>query len=209
MIYDTLNPQVVRFVLEDIKAGMNVLDVGCGTGRLGGVLKTKVDCFITGIEISKEAACIAKEAYDEVMIMDLERLINHYPEFKSEKKYNYIIFADILEHVTKPEVLLELFRDFLQDDGFLVASIPNIANWMIRIRLLLGNFDYFGGILDETHLRFFTYKTARKILENHGYKIVDVVNNNSSKLFSLLGRYWMSMFAFQFVFKCIKKGREE
>lgn len=205
MIYDTLNPQIVRYVLEDAKEKMRILDVGCGTGRLGEALRSKIDCFIVGIEIDSEAAHIAKKFYDEVIIMDLDRLINNSLEFRIDKKFNYIIFGDILEHTSKPNYLLDYFRNLLEEDGFIIASIPNIANWMIRMKLLLGNFDYDGGILDEGHLRYFTYKTARKLLEDSGYKIISVVNNNRTKLCGFLGRYWKSMFAFQFVFKCAKK----
>ena len=75
-----------------------------------------------------------------------------------KEKFDFIIFGDILEHVTKPEVLLQDFQYLLNQEGFLIASIPNIANWMIRLKLLFGNFDYAGGILDLGHLKFFTYK---------------------------------------------------
>lgn len=207
MIYDTLNPQIVRFVLKDAREGTRILDVGCGTGKLGKLLKSKRHCFITGLEIDKDAAEIARDIYDEVIIIDLEKLIDKSCHFEDKKKYNYIIFGDVLEHVTRPAVLLRYFSNFLEENGFIIASIPNIANWMIRIKLLFGNFDYSGGILDEGHLRFFTYKTARKLLEDSGYKIISVVNNNSTILFRFLGRYWKSMFAFQFVFKCKKVKR--
>jgi len=110
-----------------------------------------------------------------------------------------------LEHVSKPEKLLDYFRDFLEENGFLIASIPNVANWMIRIKLLFGNFDYSGGILDKGHLKFFTYKNAKKLLEENGYRVVYVINNNTFILFKFLGRFWKEMFAFQFVFKCVKK----
>lgn len=205
MTYDTLNPQIVRYILEDASPGARILDIGCGTGRLGKQLKLKINCLITGIDIDRQALETAKDSYDEIMIMDLEDLINKNCEFKSNKKFKFIIFGDILEHTTKPEYLLQYFSNFLEDDGFLIASIPNIANWMLRVRLLFGNFDYRGGILDQGHLRFFTYKTARRLLEDNGYKIISVINNNQTRLFRFLGRLWKGMFAFQFVFKCVKR----
>jgi len=88
----------------------------------------------------------------------------------------------------------------------LIASIPNVSNWMVRIRLLFGNFDYSGGILDKGHLKFFTYKTARKLLEDGGLKIVAVLNNNGTLPLRVLGRVWMKLFAFQFVFKCKRRN---
>lgn len=206
MIYDTLNPCILKFILEELSPEARILDVGCGTGKLGRILKSQINCSITGIEIDKQAANNALSAYDEVIVMDLENLIDKSCEFKNKEKYNFIIFGDILEHVTRPERLLACFGEFLEKDGFLIASIPNIANWMIRIRLLAGNFDYSGGILDQGHLRFFTYKNAKNLLENSGYRIISVVNNNATWPIRFLGKFWKKMFAFQFVFKCIKSG---
>ena len=207
MIYDTINPKIVSFICEEIKPYTRILDVGCATGKLGRELKAKYNCYIIGIEIDDLAAELAQNYYDNIIIIDLEELIDNKKRLALKDKFDFIIFGDILEHVTKPEVLLRDFQYLLNQEGFLIASIPNIANWMIRLKLLFGNFDYTGGILDPGHLRFFTYKTARRLLEEAGFKIIKVTNNNTTWLFKFfLGRIWMKMFAFQFVFKCKKLG---
>jgi len=204
MVYDTLNPQVLSFVLQGAKPGMRLLDVGCGTGRLGKAVKQKVACFITGIECDKQAAGKASEAYDEVIIADLEKLASGREALREGQSFDRIIFGDVLEHTTQPGALLQYFKGWLKDDGIMVASIPNVANWIIRLKLLSGNFDYSGGILDAGHLKFFTYKGARRLIEENGFKIITVRNNNQTLLFRVLGRLWKRMFAFQFVFKCVK-----
>ncbi|MFH0913383.1 MAG: methyltransferase domain-containing protein [Candidatus Omnitrophota bacterium] len=203
MIYDTLNPEIVKFILQDPKD--RILDVGCGTGKLGRELKPKINCFIQGIEIDESAANIAKGIYDEVVIMDLEKIRDKNFKFELKEKFDYLIFGDILEHTTDPGFLLRYFRDSLNDEGAAIVSIPNIANWMIRIKLLFGNFDCDGGILNEGHLRVFTYRMAKRLLEDNGYKIIAVINNNQTWFFRFLGRYWKRLFAFQFVFKCVKR----
>jgi len=206
MIYDTLNPEIVKFILQQAKDKDRILDIGCGTGRLGSELKPKINCFIVGIEVDADSAHTAQEIYDKVIVMDLEKIKDKGFNFGINEKFDYIIFGDIIEHVTDQQFLLKYFRDFLKEDGFAIASIPNIANWMIRLKLLFGFFDYEGGILDMGHLKFFTYKTAKKILEDSGYKIISVVNNNQTWPLRFLGRYFKKIFAFQFVFKCIKSG---
>jgi len=204
MIYDTLNPEIIGFILQDAKKNQRIFDIGCGTGRLCRELKSKINCFVAGIEIDEDSARAAKEVYDKVIIMDLEKIKGKDFKLEIDEKFDYLIFGDILEHTTDPGFLLRYFRSFLKDEGFAITSIPNVANWTVRIKLLSGKFDYDGGILDPGHLKFFTYRTAKRLLEDNGYKVIAVVNNNQTWLFRFLGRYFKRMFAFQFVFKCIK-----
>ncbi len=148
---------------------------------------------------------LSKLKPNENYIIDLDMIINGLEKLPNAKLYDYLIMGDVLEHVSKPEILLTYLSQFLKKDGFLIVSPPNVANWMIRLKLLFGQFDYNGGILDTGHLKFFTFKTAKRLLDGCGYEITACANNNTTKLFSFLGRYWKSMFAFQFVFKCVHK----
>ena len=86
-----------------------------------------------------------------------------------DKKFDLIIFADILEHTIHPEKILEYYStNLLKQKGKIIISVPNIANWNIRLKLLFGKFDYTKtGILDETHLKFFTYNSIKKIIPNN------------------------------------------
>lgn len=204
MVYDTINPEIIKFILQEAKPGASILDVGCGTGRLGEFLKPRLDCYLTGVELDQEAALTAKKSYNDLVVMNLEDLIDKRCEFKDPKKYDFVVFGDILEHVSDPGQILRYFSGSLKDGGSMIASIPNVANWMVRFGLLFGNFDCSGGILDQTHLRFFTYRTAKKLLEDNGYRIVAVVNNNHTPIVRFLGRIFKGLFAFQFVFKCRK-----
>ncbi len=152
--------------------GWRVLDVGCEIGHLAKRLKEELDCFVVGIEIDKRAAEIARKFYDEVIIADVEEIteINY-----SDNYFDAIILADILEHLKRPDMLLMKLRRYLKPEGRVVASIPNVGRLEIRLKLLFGKFEYQeSGILDKTHLRFFTLKTARELFEKAGYKVVQV-----------------------------------
>jgi SAM-dependent methyltransferase len=85
------------------------------------------------------------------------------------------VAGDVLEHLEEPGRALGLLRRFLKPDGVLLVSLPNVANVTVRLSLLLGRFDYAPrGILDATHLRFFTRRTGRALLESHGFRVASV-----------------------------------
>jgi hypothetical protein len=110
-----------------------------------------------------------------------------------------------LEHLKYPSQVLNQFSNFLKEDGHIIISLPNVANWRIRFNLLTGNFDYQSyGILDEGHLRFFTEKSAKKLLSESGLKIsnFDITVGDLDRfanLFHKIGVLWPSFLAFQFL----------
>ncbi len=126
---------------------------------------------VHGVEISKKAAEEAKKILDDVIVGDIEEIELPYPE----GYFDVIICADVLEHLFDPKSVLIKLRYYLNDEGILVTSIPNIANWKMRLELLQGRFEYTQtGILDSGHIRFFTYYTARRMLEETGFRITKV-----------------------------------
>ncbi len=177
-----------------IKENSIVLDVGCNTGFLGKKLREK-GIVSDGIDINEEALREAKKYYRKVFRRDL-----YNPNLKlNNNKYNYIVFSDVLEHLPRPDILLTRCRKYLEKDGLIIISMPNIARIQIRLGLLFGKFDYTrGGILGEDHLRFFTKKSATKMIENCGYNVIKVIPTgigNRIKFFSTL-------IAFQFIYVC-------
>lgn len=108
---------------------------------------------------------IAK-TFDRAIIADLERLIG------LPRPADVIVMADVLEHLAKPEALLGLAAEALDRGGAIVVSIPNIANLASRLGLLFGRFEYQDrGILDRTHLRFYTLSSARRLIRDAGFQI--------------------------------------
>jgi len=153
-------------------AGSNheVLDVGCGEGFLAEELQ-KQGNRITGIDALRSAKNL--EAFEQYFSADLDRGIQPVIDELRGKRFDRVLLLDVLEHLKHPEQLLGQCHQALGPDGLLVVSVPNVANISVRLMLLLGRFDYAErGILDKTHLRFFTRKTARRLMEENGYSIV-------------------------------------
>lgn len=184
-----------------------VLDVGCATGKLLEELKSKKDCYTVGIEADKEESQEAKIRCDQLIEGDIEKLQDlPFPA----GFFDVIIFADVLEHLKRPDEVLKKTKPYLKDNGYLLASIPNVAFLSVRLNLLFGNFDYTEyGLLDKSHLRFFTLKTVKKLIEEQGYSITHLEGYNQVKarysFIKPLGRFLQSLFASDFIIKAVKR----
>ncbi|HEX8804754.1 MAG TPA: bifunctional glycosyltransferase/class I SAM-dependent methyltransferase [Acidimicrobiales bacterium] len=143
-----------------------VLDLGCGDGFVAQELR-QVGHHVVGVDVS--AAEGVKDKVDRFVQADLDAGLP--PEV--EGPFDVAVAADVLEHVRRPEQLLEELRGVLAPGGVLVASIPNFAHWYPRLRVLSGRFDYDRrGILDQTHLRFFTHRSFERLAREHGWRVV-------------------------------------
>ena len=192
-------PDLNEDIFQLIQGNARVLDVGCASGKLAERLRKEKNCFVAGIEFDRALVEKAEAKCDKFIRADISTL-KELPFPKNS--FDYIVFADVLEHLINPDEVLRRFRDYLRDTGFILLSIPNIAYWQIRLRLLFGNFNYDHPLLDGGHFRFFTLASSRRLLEGCGYKIVYLTNRNAH--IKLLGRIWKSLFAFQFIIKAQK-----
>ena len=152
-----------------IKSGETVLNVGCSAGMLGRSLTTK-GCISDGIDLDPQAAERASAFYRKVIVANLEsaRLLDYF----MERGYDCIVCADVLEHLRSPENVLRQFRDLLKPGGRIFLSIPNIAHAGVIAELIGGEFEYRPhGLLDETHLRFFTRNSLLRMIAKEGYSV--------------------------------------
>ncbi|MEN3335997.1 MAG: hypothetical protein V7641_5362 [Blastocatellia bacterium] len=148
--------------------GKRILDVGCAAGELGFALKQAGAREVIGIESSTAAAALAQDKLDGVLVGDAQS-----PDWPlAQSSFDYIIFADVLEHLVDPWSALASFSRYLQADGRVVASIPNLRFYLVIARLIFNAWGYReSGILDSTHLRFFTLPTIRDLFARAGLRI--------------------------------------
>ena len=156
---------------------------------------------------------------------ECERYIQHnledYKGIDLDKRYDCVVLADVIEHLRCAQGLLVHIKSFLKSDGRIIVSVPNIAIWVYRLSLLLGRFDYTQkGTLDETHVRFYTLKTIRELLESSGYSILrerqtslpfevvlkplkgTLILKVIDRAYYFLAKFLPTLFAYQFVFEC-------
>lgn len=143
-----------------------ILETGCSTGFLSRIM-VENKCHVIGIEIDEEAAEKAREYCARVFHADLNG--PDWPKLVGET-FDLITFGDVLEHLNDPVSVLRQARGLLKPRGHILVCLPNICHWSIRLELFRGQFDYQEtGILDFTHIRFFSLKTARAMFKDAGY----------------------------------------
>jgi 2-polyprenyl-3-methyl-5-hydroxy-6-metoxy-1,4-benzoquinol methylase len=173
-------PEILPFVPLSTR---NALDVGCGNGAFGMMLKNQRSCKIWGIEPNKAAAQEAEKKLDKV-INGL--FITGMPELAGQK-FDAIFFNDVLEHLVDPGDALNYCKSLLNPNGYIVASIPNVRWYPVILSLLrYKDFKYEdAGVMDKTHMRFFTLKSMRRMFESNGYRIVKAegINKNTNFTF--------------------------
>ncbi len=157
-------------LLERETKPVKILDVGTASGYLGKILK-KRGHHVAGIEYDAAAAERAKHYYDSFRVANIETF-----EFPYRREFDYILFADVLEHLRDPVAVLRMYIPALKESGKIIISVPNVANLIIRLSLLFGKFDYMDrGILDRTHLRFFTLRSLKKMMNEVSCRVLDVI----------------------------------
>jgi len=200
-------------IVDAIRPGCRVLDLGCSQGLLARPLRAK-DVRITGVDSrGPEGLAAELEAYHQ---RDLELGL----ELPEGRVFDYVVCADVIEHLRNRLQLLRGVRRFLNEDGLLVISTPNIALWFYRLSLLVGRFEYGPrGVLDHTHVHLYTPATFRRELERAGFRVVrqrvtalpfEVVFESTGRsrllralahAYHALARRWPAMFAYQIIFE--------
>jgi len=209
-----------RILLDLIKRfarGGKLLDLGAAGGELGSALRDHFDRTI-GFEFNVDCVGTLGGHFDQIVITDLET-VRALPS-----NTDVIVLADVIEHLRDAPRALALVRAALKDDGHAFISVPNIANITVRLGLLFGIFEYRDrGILDHTHLRFYTMRTIRREIENAGFRIEEIRGSSvpirliigrftpelllriGERMLTWLTRLWRGLFAYQVILVAVKR----
>jgi methionine biosynthesis protein MetW len=163
----TGSSEVCEIILSMIPKGSRVLDVGCGTGTIALKARDSRGAEVIGIEPNAQRASLANARGIRVLTGTFSA-----ETVSALGNFDAVLFADVLEHVANPAPMLSLSRMILSSTGCVIASIPNVAHWSMRVSLLFGHFDYEAfGLMDATHLRWYTLGAARQLFLSEGYRI--------------------------------------
>lgn len=154
--------------LTNLERRGSALDLGCGAGDNARLLKER-GWSVAGVTLSPKERDLAAQVCTSVIVHNLETGL---PE-ECEGPFDLVVLSHVLEHLRNPERLLAQVRNVLTPDGEVAVAVPNVLNWHQRLLFLLGQFDYANeGIMDATHVVFYTFKSARHMIESAGYRVL-------------------------------------
>lgn len=176
----TDNPLHAQCVIYNwVHEGDAILELGCASGDMGYALRQRKNCRCCGVEIDEVSRreALETEAYDRVIRLDLNRLnADDFPEWQG--KFDRILAVDVLEHLCDPPSALRPLKRLLKPGGELLVSLPNVSHASIKANLLKNRFVYTGyGILDDTHLRFFTAENVVLLFSGAGFEIAEATGS--------------------------------
>lgn len=176
---DLASENSLALITKKIKPNSKVLEFGPAAGRLTKYMKEVLNCSVYIVEIDEQAAEKASIYAEKAIVGDIENY-TWLEEFK-DIKFDYILFADVLEHLYNPKKVLKHTKLLLDESGSVIISIPNVTHASVIADLLVNKFDYRAtGLLDDTHIRFFTHQSLCEMVEQSGYFILskDAVYKN-------------------------------
>jgi 2-polyprenyl-3-methyl-5-hydroxy-6-metoxy-1,4-benzoquinol methylase len=181
LYYFNIRDDLIRLIPPQAKS---ILEVGCAGGMTGKALREKGFKEIIGIEVNEEVAQIGGSYYDKLIIGDVEKVSLPF----EKEHFDCILYGDVLEHLVDPWKVLKNHHTFLKRGGTILCSVPNIRYYkIIRNLFFKGKWEYTEyGIMDRTHLRFFTFDSIRRMFGEAGFEIKGFIKRPS-------GAHWLKV----------------
>jgi len=179
--HDQHNPDLLAMIPPDAK---QIIEIGCSYGALAREFKkTNPTCHYRGIDIEESYVAVARSYCDDCFSLDLETAPMSF--WEQQRDRDCWIFGDTLEHMRDPWNVLQHIAQIIPTGGSIVACIPNAQHWSLQARLSIGDFRYAeSGLLDKTHLRWFTRQTMLELFSNAGFQVTD----GKARIFNEPGR---------------------
>lgn len=179
-------------LLKCITPGSQILELGSATGYMTRYLKEELGCTVTCVEIDRIAAAKGSKYSAKMIVADLD-LMEWHKELRGES-FDHILFADVIEHLKDPWKVVQAAVHLLKTQGTLLISVPNIGHSSILMELLEGRFDYRPtGLLDDTHIRFFTRKSLLDLLERVGMYPIELMGTSTAPEDTEFGQSYSSL----------------
>ena len=189
-----------------VPSSTKLLELGCATGFMSAYFSNTLGCTVYGVDLNKSAIKQATKHCHKAFSLDLDHQTS-WNQIKKLGKFDVVFASAVLEHLKDPWLAMTQIHQLLKSTGTLIITLPNIAHWSIRLSLLKGEWQYQRyGILDNTHLRFFTYHTAQNLVTSTGFKIIDIQIDPAGgiKYFNHIARRFPNFYAHQIAIKAIK-----
>ncbi len=172
--YNTARVDLISLITEEQHHPIRVLEIGCGTGAtLLQIKKQFPNAEVYGMELQQRVVDFGSKLLPITCGNIEDRTLDFPKEY-----FDYIILGDVLEHLVNPEDTLVYLKNYLKEEGYILTSIPNLQHYSAFVPLLFGEFEYFdAGVLDRTHLRFFTYRSIQNMFKRIDYEIVHIKRN--------------------------------
>jgi 2-polyprenyl-3-methyl-5-hydroxy-6-metoxy-1,4-benzoquinol methylase len=174
--YSQHRPEMRRLIPQSAKS---LLDIGCGAGSFGEAIRAeRSELSLFGIELFEDEAARARKHYEEVWSGDVHDVLQKI----DSRSFDLIVFNDLLEHLIDPQKALRQSRELLSSEGKVLASIPNMRFWPALSDLIFqADWRYRdAGVMDSTHLRFFTRKSIVRMFEQTGYRVIQMHGINKT-----------------------------
>lgn len=213
VLYEGVNTSLLPLLPKTID---RLLDLGCGSGGLGHLIKSQISCDYVGVTYSKQEAEKAATLLDQVIIADLNTF-----DPLTLGKFDCVICSHVLEHLYWPQDVLTRIRLSLSEQGVLIVALPNVLHWKQRMQFMQGRFRYTdGGLMDQTHFRFYDWQTALDLIESSGFRVISrqaegnfpqpgirrLMGNLSQQLDHFAVGRWPGLFGSQFLMVAAPSG---
>ena len=190
--FDPADDSTASRVCRLVGHGRHVLELGCAAGAMSAVMTRHYGCHVTGVEYDPAAAAEARQHCAHVHVLSLDE--PGWSATLAPATFDTVVAADVLEHLRDPHSCLRTLRALLPADGQLVVSVPSLANSGVLAGLLLNRFDYCDvGLLDRTHIHFFTVATLGEALVQAGFEVTDVQTIDASDWHPEFAHLWKGL----------------